>query len=351
MKLPILVRTSGWKKTVFSLLFLGLNTWALGQTKTEQTSHEISVMFYNVENLFDTENDPLTLDDEFTPEGDRRWNAFRLKAKLNHISKVIMAANGFNPPAIVGLCEVENRWVLEQLLEQTPLKQFGYRIIHKDSPDERGIDVALLFRAEMVNPIAYQYIPLIKSNGDPLASREILQATFGIGTEQLVVFFNHWPSRYGGQAETEAKRKLAASTLKQEVERLYDIQGEVKLAILGDFNDEPQNGSIAEVLGVVAESRIVSAGDLVALTNGWKPGGSLKHQQSWQIFDQVFVSDYLLGSEGMRCTTEDARLVDLPFLFEKDDKWGATRPFRTYRGYQYTGGFSDHLPVLLTLHF
>lgn len=316
----------------------------------KQETSEWSVMFYNVENLFDTEDDPLTADDEFTPDGVRRWNSFRFYSKLKYLSKVILSANGFDPPAIVGLCEVENRFVLEQLLEHSPLKQFNYQIIHKDSPDGRGIDVALLYRKDRVRPINYQYIPMRSTNGDTLASREILKVAFAVGGDSCTVFVNHWPSRYGGQAETEGKRALAASTLKAEIERIYDNSASHKIVIVGDFNDEPHNKSLAQILGAKEYSNVPGrAEELINLSTAWRPSGTLKHQQSWQVFDQLIVSAELLKPSGLHCFAEDAQIVNLPFLLEDDGKWGGQRPFRTYRGFKYAGGFSDHLPVLLRL--
>ena len=164
------------------------------------STEKIHILFYNTENLFDTLNDPATLDDEFLPEGDRHWTNFRLKKKLTQISKVLLSAAGFEPPEIIGLCEVENRGVLEKLLHDTPLQNYVYRIIHKDSPDERGIDVALLYRSDKIKALSYHYIPIMAPYGDVEKTREILKANFVLpGKDSLVVFLNHWPSRYRGR--------------------------------------------------------------------------------------------------------------------------------------------------------
>ncbi|WP_163717163.1 endonuclease/exonuclease/phosphatase family protein [Mangrovibacterium lignilyticum] len=307
-------------------------------------------MFYNVENLFDAENDPVTEDDEFCPGGMRNWNNYRLKVKLNQISKVVMAANGFEPPVIIGLCEVENRHVLERLLSQTPLGRFNYRIVHKNSPDKRGIDVAMLYRADKLVPLRYKYHPLIDGGGDTLSSREILESSFGTANDTLHVLVNHWPSRYRGQAETESDRLLAATQLRNVVESIYRKEPKAKIIILGDFNDQPDNASLKNGLNAVVTDHPEQEGELVNLSAQWKPKGTLKHQQSWQIFDQIIVSDFLLSGEKLSCTPADTHIVEFPFLFEEDSRWGGKRLFRTYRGYRYTGGFSDHLPVVLRIH-
>ncbi|RKD87745.1 endonuclease/exonuclease/phosphatase family protein [Mangrovibacterium diazotrophicum] len=353
MKVLTLVLTSVLKKqrTRFFIGFV-LLFFFFARMNAQPTSHsELAIMFYNVENLFDVEDDPQKQDDEFCADGLRNWNYFRLKDKLNKISKVILAANGFDPPAVIGLCEVENRAVLESLIEHTPLKNYGYKIIHKDSPDERGIDVAILFRPDKVTPIMYSYHPLATESSDTLSSREILEATFAVGQDTLTVFVNHWPSRYSGQAETEPDRLLAARTLRNHIDAVFEQCTDAKIVVLGDFNDEPDDVSIRKGLMTVVSDNPSNKGELVNLTASWKPKGTLKHQQSWQIFDQVIVSDYLLNTSGLNCSGADARIVDLPFLFEADEHWGGKRLFRTYRGYQYSGGFSDHLPVLIKLSY
>lgn len=330
------------------LLWLTFACSALGQPVKQNQS--LSILFYNVENLFDTENDPSVDDEEFCSGGLRNWNYFRLKDKLNKVSKVILASAGFDTPAIIGLCEVENRDVLELLVSETPLKSLGYRLIHKDSPDERGIDVALLYRPDKVEPLFYQYHPVANKNGTVLTTREILQCDFKIIRDTLTVFINHWPSRYGGQAETEADRMLAAANLKAAVDECCRMREKAKLVIMGDFNDQPTDVSIKKVLQVVAVDDPAQEAELINLSEVWSPKGTLKHQQSWQIFDQIIVSDYLLCNTSCFCSANDARPVELPFLFESDEHWGGKRLFRTYRGYTYAGGFSDHLPVLLKLH-
>lgn len=353
MQVPILEHMSGLKNRRISIL-LTILIWVFADTEAlaqhDRTEPGFSVLFYNVENLFDTQDDPTTEDDEFSPGGLRNWNSFRLKEKLNKISKVVVAASGYDSPAIIGLCEVENRWVLEQLVEKTALSRFNYRIIHKDSPDDRGIDVAILFRPDKVIPIDYNYHPLVTQKGDTLKSREILEAAFKCADDTLNIFVNHWPSRYNGQAQTEPDRLLAAETLKTLIDSLLWEKREPKIVILGDFNDEATNRSIHDELQAKVDDDAAVDGELVNLSFRWRPAGTLKHQQSWQIFDQIIVSDYLLEGTGLFTSFSDAHIVDLPFLFEDDDRWGGKRLFRTYRGYKYTGGFSDHLPVLLKIH-
>ncbi len=310
----------------------------------------LNILFYNTENLFDTEDDASTRDEEFLPRGERHWTYKRYEAKLYNTAKVIIGSCGFEQPAIVGLCEVENREVLEDLLSKTPLSKFGYRIIHKDSPDERGIDVVLIYLPEQVTPIGFKYIQLIDAAGNSLSTREILQADFLLQTlDTLHVFINHWPSRYSGQVETEPLRIIAANTLKAAIDRIRQAESEPKVVIMGDFNDQPSNRSMNSVLMAAETDDVAVFGELINLSSAWQPRGTLKHEQSWQIFDQVIVSDYLLNGSNVGTSFGDASIVSMPFLFEPDLKYGGKKLFRTYLGYKYQGGFSDHLPIRLKL--
>ena len=311
---------------------------------------EYNLLFYNVENLFDVTDDPMTADDEFLSGGVRHWSYKRYQEKLNRVAKVLLASCGFDLPVIIGLCEVENRLVLEDLTRKTALAAFNYRIIHKDSPDNRGIDVALLYRADLILPLEYDYLPLKSQKEEIIHTREILYAVFCFPSQDsLHVFFNHWPSRYSGQAETESLRIRAANTLKNAVDRIRTNHTEARVVIMGDFNDQPLNKSLKDVLEARTENSTGQAGELINLSAGWAPRGTLKHQQSWQIFDQIIVSDYLLKGTGLSTTKNGATIVDLPFLFEPDPRFKGKRLFRTYFGYKYQGGFSDHLPVRLKL--
>ena len=310
---------------------------------------QLHVLFYNVENLFDTRNDSLTHDDEFLPDGDRRWNDYRFYQKLKQLSKVVLSSAGFEPPEIIGLCEVENRFVLDKLLDATPLKNYTYSMIHKNSPDERGIDVALLYRTDRVTPLSYQYIPILNERSEVETTREILHAAFLLPREDtLHVFFNHWPSRYGGQTESEPKRMQAAHALRKAIDLVRGEHPGAKIVVMGDFNDQPQNRSLTAGLEAVAADDLNVDGELVNLSASWKQG-TIKYRQTWTVFDQIIVSDRLLKGEGWHTKPEDASPVTLPFLLEPDSKFKGQKLKRTYVGFKYHGGFSDHLPVMIRL--
>ncbi len=311
-----------------------------------------SVMFYNLENLYDTEDDPLKLDDEFLPEGDRRWTPKRLYTKLTRISKVIVNTGSWEPPAVIGFCEVENREVLERLVRHPPLKKWNYRIIHKDSPDERGIDVAAVYRPDLFEPLEYRYFPPVPEFEPAPSTREILYMK-GIlaGIDTLHCFFNHWPSRYGGLMETRPQRQKAAVRLKSEIMAIQKKNKNAGIVVMGDFNDQPADLSLSEYLGAGPELT-GRPDDLCNLSFQWlsRGRGTLKYQSQWNLFDQIIVSGNLSGNQSkLFVLPGDATILEAPFLMKPDEAYTGEKLNRTFSGFDYQGGYSDHLPVLLNL--
>lgn len=323
-------------------------------TFSQNNTEDFSILFYNVENLFDTIDNSLTEDDEFTPGGERYWTRNKLNSKLLNISKVILSSNGWKHPGIIGLCEVENRYVLEMLLQNTPLRSIEYKIIHKESPDERGIDVALLYDANMFNPIIYDYYPLQTKNGEIDKTREILYVSGTVnGNDTLHLFVNHWPSRYSGLLETRKDRNAAALLLRQKYDELLEKESSPKIVIVGDFNDQPHDESLAQFLGAKKIEQSQDNNELYNLSYNWvnQNSGTLKYQSQWSVFDQIIVTGSLLDSKkGMKTDPQNAVIVKPSFILEKDEKFGGVKPKRTFYGYSYKGGFSDHLPVLIKLN-
>lgn len=321
---------------------------------SQYNTDEFSILFYNVENVFDTKDDPGTSDEEFTPNGDRHWNYKKLNTKLQNISKVILSSNGWKSPAIVALSEIENKEVLELLTKRTPIKSIGYKIIHKESPDKRGIDVAILYDPNQFYPITYNHYPLQNKNGRIEKTREILYVS-GVtnGQDTVHLFVNHWPSRYSGVLETRSKRNSAAKLLRQKIDELFEMHISPKIVIVGDFNDQPWDESILKFLNANEVGEKWQDSGLYNLSFAWanENRGTLKYQLQWSVFDQIIVSGTLLNStNGISVKPENASIIDFPFLLEKDEKYGGIKPKRTFYGFSYQGGFSDHLPVLLQLN-
>ncbi|HEX7584735.1 MAG TPA: endonuclease [Prolixibacteraceae bacterium] len=318
-------------------------------SQENSVKNEFTLMFYNTENFYDSENDSLTNDDEFTSEGDRRWTSGRMHTKAERLGKVILAAGKWNPPVFVGLCEIENLQVLELLTGIAPLNKYRYKIIQKDSRDERGIDVAFIYRPDLFKPFDYEAIPMVDPNDKSFRTRDILRVSGVLNQcDTLHVFVNHWPSRYGGMMETMKYRRLAAETLKKAVQRLKSGFSAAKIICMGDFNDTPTDESIARVFDAKESDNPEIKGEMINLSSGWlsNPVQTIKSQYNWEVFDQWIVSDYFLENKGCFKFLK-AEIFDAGFLLETDSKFGGVKPKRNYVGYKYQEGFSDHLPVLL----
>lgn len=310
-------------------------------------------MFYNVENLFDNLDDPETNDDEFLPRGERRWGKDRLTLKYKRIYQVIAAVGGQGFPAIIGLCEIENRYVLEKLLENTPLGNLGYKIVHHDSPDQRGIDVALLYRTSQFEPLWYQAIP-VRSDADvDFKTRDILYVKGILHADTLHVLVNHWPSKYGGVVDTKPLRKLAAQKAKHITDSIASSNPKASILLMGDFNDGPTDESVEVHLGAQHPDRISNDHNLynMAYPLAQQGKGSNKYREKWDLIDQIIVSRALLDPENSLHTSPDSfNVFEAPFLLIKDENYLGDRLFRTYNGFRYAGGFSDHLPVYIEIH-
>lgn len=333
----------------FFLIFIFFTTNCLAQ----KSNLQYSLLFYNVENLFDTHDDPQLDDDNFTPEGELHWNNKRLSQKLLNLSKVIVSVSEWNIPDIIVFAEIENRGVLERLINFTPLQSYPFKIIHKESPDHRGIDVGFIYNSENFLPVEYNYYSL-EINNTILDTRELLYVS-GVfnSTDTVHIFGIHWPSRFSGLLETKDLRIAAAKLLCNKVDELNMKYKSPKIIILGDFNDNPEDESISEVLKAGRIELPILENKLYNLFFDLKRDnqGSLKFQSQWFIFDQIIVSgSLLLNKSGLNVNPEDAKIVTFPFLLEDDRKFGGKKPFRTYYGFNYNGGFSDHLPVLLKLN-
>lgn len=339
-------------KILLLFLFIFVSAFAFSQ----QNISEVNFLFYNVENLFDIYDNPETLDDEFTPRGSRFWSYKRFSKKIKDVSKVILSSAEWSPPEIIGLCEIENRFVLDKLLKETPLKAFPYSVVHKESPDMRGIDVAFLYNRNFFFPLEYKFIPLQLINDSVLNTREILYVSGILAeTDTVHIFVNHWPSRYSGLLESESLRKLAAKTLKAEITFLQEIHRNPKIIIMGDFNDQPDDESVLIHLGAHKTADWDSsfpANKIFNLSYSWlnKEPGTLKFQTQWSVFDQIMVTGNLLNQNERLYTMPGwAQIIKHDFLFEKDERYGGIKPKRTYTGFKYNGGFSDHLPVILKI--
>lgn len=298
-------------------------------------------MFLNAENAFDTFNDPLTDDDDFTPSGVRRWNLKRYYKKIEDLHKTIVAAGEWSSPEIVALCEIENRKVLYDLISGTNLSGYNYSIIHEDSPDTRGIDVCLIYRGDKLKLIQQGYWKPSDNTIENFSGRNVLHATFVFQTDTFHVIVNHWPSRRGGVLAAEDLRMRIALMVRHKVDSLLLQPGGSKIIIAGDFNSTPDD----------AEMRLLTGKNLVNLSGKAVTGeGTYRYAGVWETIDQVIVSESLMNSKkGIFIEKNSIKVFRPGFLLIKDPVYPGFTPFSTYRGFRYQGGVSDHLPVLIDL--
>lgn len=316
---------------------------------------ESCFVFYNVENLFDPADDPDADDSEFTPDGDKHWNYDRYMAKIDHIARVLVGIGQWQLPGIVGLCEVENRGVLQELAGHRLLREFDYKILHMDSPDRRGIDVALLYKPGIFDPVATQWLRMRFMSDTSLRSRDILYAKgLMFGADTIHIFINHWPSRYGGAEASMPKRFETAWKLRQVTDSVFGRDHNSNILIAGDFNDSPADPSVLNVLGaqMLKDGHQKGPGlyNLMTAFHDDKAVGTLKYKADWDVFDQIIVSAGLAGGKSGIFMKDGAKIYDPEFLLEEDERYLGMKPFRTYAGPNYLGGFSDHLPVYLLLY-
>lgn len=305
------------------------------------------IVTYNVENLFDTWDEEYKFDEEFTPTGAKYWGRDRYEKKLTDIGKVLMNMTAYNVPAIIGLVEIENKTVLEDLLAETPLQKFRYAIVHEESPDERGIDVALLYDTDQFQFVDYEIgrVEFPKVIADK--TRDMLIVEGYLAKEKVYVVVNHWPSRRGGVTKSEPKRIFVAKMLRKKVNSILEKEPTAGIIIMGDFNDTPSNRSITQYLGA---GNWQSNVDLINLMSEMeKEGkGTYKYQNQWNMIDQFIVSKNLTDDHGkLRITKQSAKIFAPEWLREPDPYYPGDRIFRTYRGPRYIGGYSDHFPIVL----
>ncbi len=305
-----------------------------------------TIAFYNLENFFDTVNDNGTLDDDFTPDGFKRWDDRKFGIKAKKIAKT-MAQIGTDdsdtPPVLVGIAEVENNDVIATLLKTGKLKSMNYDFVHFDSPDERGIDTALIYHKDHFRVIEAQTIPLLITNENGLRdfTRDILYVQGQLHEEVVHVFVNHWPSRRDGADLTSYKRVAAANTILRKLDELSATTDITNLIVMGDFNDDPNSDSIKTLMD---SNRFINPMQQLLSP----ASGSANYKGQWSLFDQILISHSFLNYEKGTHSFKKAEIYAPKFLKEWKGKYKGN-PFRTFAGKKYLGGYSDHFPVYIIL--
>jgi len=352
---------------VFFMTFITLSVFS-----QEKKFKIHTVAFYNLENLFDTINDPKTYDEEYTPING--WTSKNYNKKLDNLSRVIneigTGENPTNSPTIIGVCEVENRQVLEDLIKHPKLRNRGYNIIHFDSPDKRGIDVGFLYQGKYFTPTSYTNIPLyiykdVSNNGKKekdettddettfdnktkrIYTRDQLLVTGILDGEEISFIVNHWPSRSGGEKKSSPNREAAGRLNRKIIDSLYKINPNAKIITMGDLNDGPYNNSVKKELGAkAAKDQVKDLGIYNPMEKMAQEGiGTLAYRDSWDLFDQMLLSEPFIRKDFTTWRFWKAGVYDKPFLINKEGPWKGY-PLRNSNG---VPGFSDHFPVYLYL--
>lgn len=357
MKIDIQYRLARWfERTVWLFLFLHILVLCAGKAFAQQSDvvETERIMFYNVENVFWPEDDPLREDEEFTPEGSRYWSFNRLRAKLNHLTRVILAAGGGRVPMVVGLAEVEGDSVMHYWTHRTTLRRTGYQYVVTDGPDVRGIQMALLYHPASFK-LLHHDAHTIALPEDERPTRQLLHAAGRLVTgDTLDIIVAHLPSRSGGVAQTQQKRDIAHTALLHLADSISAARQHPCVVMMGDMNEAPQRHVETSSATLLTTSQAP-----VAFTNLMYPlykemvntpgaFGTHKYHGEWDLIDHFIVHPTLLDSTQSICL-KSPRIFHLPFMMTEDTSNQGVRPFRTYYGYHYEGGYSDHLPIVVDL--
>lgn len=307
--------------------------------------------FYNIENLFDTLDTPEVRDHEFTPDSPKLWNSERYHKKLSNIARVIgELGSDLHPNGIValGLSEIENKQVIQDLIDTQPLKEREYAIVHYDSPDKRGVDVGLIYQPKYFKVYSHKSYTLTIEGKDDFFTRDQLVVSGVLETDTIHLLVAHWPSRRGGEKRSRPLRMAAAELGRTIIDSLLTLDSDAQIMYMGDLNDDPIDPSVKRNLRTAAKPEFARNGRLYNPMEAlYEKGiGSLAYRDSWNLFDQVILSPGLLEDSGYKYY--GVRVYNQSYLMQKSGNY-AGYPFRTYVGDNYMGGFSDHFPVYVIL--
>lgn len=325
-------------------------------SETKKEYYVAGIGFYNLENLFDTIIDTDTnkiLQDDFTPKGNKAWTGERYFQKLENLSKVISELGTDVTPeglACIGVAEIENKSVLEDLVKTEKLKSRNYQIVHYESPDKRGIDVGFLYNPTNFKVISSQSYTLINPDDSTFKTRDQLVVNGELNGELIHVIVAHWPSRSGGEKKSAPKRILAGQLARSIIDSIQTTDSKAKILLMGDLNDDPTNVSVKKHLNTVAKKENTQPNQLFnPMESFYKKGiGTLAYRDTWNLFDQIIVSPGLVDEDYSTYKFYTAKVYAKPYLKQTSGRYQGY-PFRTYAGGAYAGGYSDHFPVYLFL--
>ena len=319
-----------------------------------QSVQKVSIGFYNLENLFDTINTAEVDDIEFTPESAKKWNTKKYYEKLDNMARAISGIATDKTPeglAIVGLCEIENKEVIIDLINHPLLKARNYQVVHYNSPDKRGIDVALIYQANLFTLENSFHFPLTLPNKLDFYTRDQLLVGGKLLGEQVYFLVNHWPSRSGGEEKSIPLRNAAGDLSRSIVDFVLSLNANAKIMVMGDLNDDPHNASVSEHFKASGDKSLLAKGyffNPYALIHKPDSYGTLGYRGKWNLFDQIMLSPALLKSKSKTFSFSGAYVYDAEFLKNAEGTYKGL-PFRTFAGNTFLGGYSDHLPVYIIL--
>ena len=338
------------KRTLLSILCVSAMLLAFAQKPYK-------VMFYNFENLFDTLNDPATFDEEFTPKGGKAWNTTKYNKKLGNLERVLfdIALIDKDYPAVIGVSEIENRMVLEDVIAQPKLRPANYRIVHFDSPDRRGVDCAFFYRPDVFKLEGSKAVKVNMPGMPNCYTRDFVTMWGTIDGEPFYFVVSHWPSRLGGKEASSPKREAAAAQCRALADSVRKANPATKVVIMGDLNDDATDKSVMEILGGKGNIKKLVEGDMYnpyvdMLRAGY---GTLAYRDAWNLFDNIVISENLATASTGALKIQKApkakfygNIFRAPYLFQREGQYKGY-PLRTFVGNNFQGGFSDHLPVYI----
>ena len=338
------------KRTLLSVLCVSAMLLAFAQKPYK-------VMFYNFENLFDTLNDPATFDEEFTPKGGKAWNTSKYNKKLGNLERVLfdIALIDKDYPAVIGVSEIENRMVLEDVIAQPKLRPANYRIVHFDSPDRRGVDCAFFYRPDVFKLEGSKAVKFNMPGMPNFYTRDFVTMWGTIDGEPFYFVVSHWPSRLGGKEASSPKREAAAAQCRALADSVRKANPATKVVIMGDLNDDATDKSVMQILGGKGNIKKLVEGDMYnpyvdMLRAGY---GTLAYRDAWNLFDNIVISENLATASTGALKIQKApkakfygNIFRAPYLFQREGQYKGY-PLRTFVGNNFQGGFSDHLPVYI----
>ena len=337
--------------------FILLNWLSINYNFAQEAKKDFKIAavgFYNLENLFDTLDTENVSDTDFTPNGEMRYNSKVYADKMNNLSTVLSQLGKESPDglAVIGVAEIENRGVLEDLVKQPKLAARNYQILWFDSPDKRGIDCAFLYNPKYFKLKSAKALNIggLNAVGDSLFTRDITLMSGSFDGEEMHFMVGHWPSRRGGEAASAPLRQRAAGVCRKAADSLLALNPNAKIIIMGDLNDNPDDISIKKVLGAEGKiTKVKPQGLYNPFFEPYKKGlGTLAHNDSWGLFDQIIISQSFIPKSQKGFRYYKSQVYNPKFLTQTSGQY-AGYPFRTYSGAEYIGGYSDHFPTFIYL--